>query len=62
MALTNKATWSGDEPTLRIGRRKYLNSDGSERADTAKGLTTTRHYVRKGRSAYTADVNGGRRS
>ena len=62
MAITNRAAWSKNDHSLRIGRQKYLDSDNSVRADEAKALTTTRHYVRKGRPAYVNDVNGGRRS
>jgi len=52
---TNKAKWDADDPTVRVGRQSYLDSDSSARADTAKGKTTVKHFIRIGRAAY---VNG----
>lgn len=62
MPLNNQAYWGTGEPSVRVGRRPFLEDDGSARADTAKALSTRRHYVRVGRKAYVEDVTGHRRS
>jgi len=35
----NRAEWSRDYHSLRVGRRAYLDSDRSARVDKARGIT-----------------------
>ncbi len=58
----NKAITAGDTHTVMVGRYAYLASNKSARPDSARGDTSFRHFVRKGRASYVNDVLGGRRT